>query len=138
MLISTFSNLDRITVSKMSFFVCLPPEFLPVSGLLTWICAITLGSALLCSCRVGSWFGACIQTWGWGLCQLGSLFSAARSIQSIQACFGMYQRSNSNSNSNYSTYFWINSLSCRGSNLERKLLSQMTYQCATVTRCKIS
>ena len=53
-------------------FVCLPPEFLPVAGLLTRWCASTLGAALLCNSRVGSWLGAYIQTWGWGLCQLVS------------------------------------------------------------------
>ena len=31
----------------------------PVSGPLTRWCASTLGAALLCSSRVGSWFGAC-------------------------------------------------------------------------------
>ena len=43
------------------FFICLSSEFLPVSGPLTRWCALTLGAALLCSSRTGSWFGACIQ-----------------------------------------------------------------------------
>ena len=37
--------------------VCLPLEFLPVLGLLTWWCASTLGAALLWSSRVGSDLG---------------------------------------------------------------------------------
>ena len=43
------------------FFIRLPPEFLPASGPDDWWCASTLGAALLCSSRVGSWFGAYIQ-----------------------------------------------------------------------------
>ena len=38
----------------------LSPDFLPVSVL--W-CAFTLGAALLCGSRAGSWFGAYIQIW---------------------------------------------------------------------------
>ena len=37
------------------FFIRLPPEFLPVLGPLTRRCASTLGAALLCSSRVGSY-----------------------------------------------------------------------------------
>ena len=44
------------------FYIHLFPEFLLASGPLTWWCASTLGAALLCSSRVGSWFGAYIQT----------------------------------------------------------------------------
>ena len=40
------------------FIIRLPPEFLPVSGLLTWWCDSTLGAALLCSSKAGSWFRA--------------------------------------------------------------------------------
>ena len=47
------------------FIVCLSPEFLPVSGPLTWWCASTFGAALLCSSRVGSCFGACIHLGIW-------------------------------------------------------------------------
>ena len=36
------------------FFIRLPSEFLPVSGLLTGGCASTLGTVLLCSSRAGS------------------------------------------------------------------------------------
>ena len=36
---------------RTSFLICLPPEFLPVVGLLTQWCASTLGAALLCSSR---------------------------------------------------------------------------------------
>ena len=57
---------------KYFFIVCLPLELLPVSRPLTWWCTSTLGAAMLCSFWAGSWFGAYIQTWGWGLCQLSS------------------------------------------------------------------
>ena len=51
-------------MSFFNFFIIrLPPEFLPVVGLLTWWCASTLGTALLCSSSAGSRFGAYIQTW---------------------------------------------------------------------------
>ena len=39
---------------KSGILLCLPPEFLPLSGLLTRWCASTLGTALLCSSRAGS------------------------------------------------------------------------------------
>ena len=42
------------------FFICLHPEFLPVPGPLTRWCASTLGAALLCISRTGSWFGTYI------------------------------------------------------------------------------
>ena len=42
------------------FLICLTPEFLPASGPLTRWCASTLGAALLCSSRAGSWLGAYI------------------------------------------------------------------------------
>ena len=56
---------------ELFFFIRLPPEFLPMLGLLTRWCASTLGAALVCSSKAGSDFGACIQM-SWGLCQLGS------------------------------------------------------------------
>ena len=43
------------------FITRLPPEFLAASGLTEQSCASTLGAALLCSSRVGSWSGACIH-----------------------------------------------------------------------------
>ena len=52
-----------ISMTREFFFIHLPPEFIPVSGQLTWWCASTLGAALLCSSRAGSWFGAYIQIW---------------------------------------------------------------------------
>ena len=61
-----------VTLICQVFFVCFPPEFLPVSGPLTQWCASTLGATLLCSSWDGSWFGAYIQTWVCRLCQLGS------------------------------------------------------------------
>ena len=61
---------------NLSFFViCLSPEFLPVSGPLTRWCASTLGVALLCSSRAGSWFGAYIQI-GLRALSIGFLFHA--------------------------------------------------------------
>ena len=47
------------------FIIRLPPESLPVSGSLTWWCASTLGAALLCSSRAGSWFWAISQVGMW-------------------------------------------------------------------------
>ena len=47
------------------FLICLPPEFLPVSGPLTWWCASTLGAALLCSSRAGIDLGL-IYPWNQG------------------------------------------------------------------------
>ena len=44
---------------NLSFFIHLPPKFLPVSGPLT----CTLVVALQCSSRAGSWLGANIVTW---------------------------------------------------------------------------
>ena len=53
------------------FFIRLPPEFFPVSGLTERWCASTLGAALLCSSRAGSDLGL-VSRLVWGLCQLGS------------------------------------------------------------------
>ena len=45
------------------FFIRLSPEFLPVSVPLTRWCASTLGPALLCICRAGSWFRTYFYFW---------------------------------------------------------------------------
>ena len=51
--------------NEFFLIIRLPPEFLPVSGPLTWWFASTLGTALLCSSRAGSWFRAYCQVARW-------------------------------------------------------------------------
>ena len=58
-------------IPNILFIIPLPPEFLPVLGLLTRWCASTLGAALLCSSRADSDLGL-ISKWGCWLCQFGS------------------------------------------------------------------
>ena len=60
-LLSFLTNLYYI--KTIIAFFRLSPEFLHVSGPLTWWCASALGAALLCSSWVGSLFGAYSQTW---------------------------------------------------------------------------
>ena len=52
-----YNGSNSLIQDKNIFFtVRLPQEFLSVSEPLTWLCASTLGTALLCSSRAGSCF----------------------------------------------------------------------------------